>query len=257
MKTLERPERRAVVRGFSSNGKPASNGPSLSKPQEANQPKSKQSAISRPVAYGALIVLSMAVVWASGGDSTKPQVRTQHKVSTKKISEQPWDFIRSEKPVVFEAPTSGISDAFRPLIFVDRKHLRVQEEELMKVPANLAQGEGNWTYTGMVEVNGERLALLENAALHQGGYVKEGETWKKSKIVSITSASIVMSGTDGVQETVYRFNPDQVPKPKPPPDSGFRPLDPSSALKGPIGSGLQITGESSQETRRPVFNPDK
>ena len=120
----------------------------------------------------------------------------------------------------------------------------------MKVPSLLADGEADWAYTGMVEIDGVRLALLENATTHQGGYVRVGESWKKSRIVSVTMACLVVEGPDGKQTSVFRFNANKIEKPKPPPEGGFKPLDPSPALKGPIG--LEIKREEKPAAAVPL-----
>ena len=183
----------------------------------------------------------MAAFWATGETPTKITKPAAAKSLGRKAAGQEWNFPASETSVRFKKPTAEMRNIFQALLYTERPMLGAEEEVLMKVPAALAAGEGDWAYTGMVEIDGVKLALLENGTSHQGGYVREGETWKKSRIAGITMASVTFVGPDGTDTTVFRYNANQVPKPKTPPDPGFRPMDLGPALRGPIG--LQNTNE--------------
>ena len=196
-------------------------------------------AASRPLIYGSLLVACLALyMWASS-EPEKGLKAPPKKTSASKSKDSDWIFPTAETSVHFEKPTAALRDIFKPLVAVDKDTLlKQQEAELLKsVPSKLAAGEANWVYTGMVEVDGSRLALLENSGTHQGGFVKEGDIWKKSKLLSVTSGNIIVASlTDGASATVYRYNPNEVPKPKAPPEGGFRPFDISKELRGPIGN---------------------
>ena len=198
--------------------------------------------LSRTVIYGGLGVISIALVWAYGGDAPEKKAKasaTTAKLTGKKSLEPKWNFAKEDLAARFPKPVGTRRNVFKALVEVERPTLNAEEEEIMKLPATLTDGESDWAYTGMVEVDGRRLALLENPSTHQGGYVREGETWKKARIVRITMPSIVLAGPDGEETTIFRFNPNKTPKPKPPPESGFRPMDLGNALKGPIGVELR------------------
>ncbi len=114
-----------------------------------------------------------------------------------------------------------------------------------KLPASVAEGDPNWTYTGIAEIDGKKYALLENGSNHQSGFVKEGETWKKSRVVQITPGSIALVGPDGIQETVLRYSPNpksgpEAPQPEASPQGGpgFQPMRPNlGGLRGPVNGG--------------------
>lgn len=211
--------------------------------------------LSRTVVYGGLGVISVAMIWAFGGDPPAKRTKASSpsaKLSGKKSHEPQWNFAKEELAARFPKPVGQRRNIFKALVEVERPTLNADEEEIMKLPATLTDGEADWAYTGMVEVDGRRLALLENPSTHQGGYVREGETWKKARIVSITMPSIVLAGPDGEETTVFRFNPNKTPKPKPPPESGFRPMDLGSALKGPIG--VELRKEPAPAVPRPTMS---
>jgi len=196
--------------------------------------------ISRPALYGILALVAIGAWWWSSSDSGAPVKSGARKSASKKNNGNDWVFFASDYPTPFDKPAKAMRDIFKPLLYVEKVLPKVDQAQLMIIPTNLAKGEANWAYTGMVEVNGVRMALLENSSSRQGGYVKEGETWKQSQIVSITTECIVLAGPDGSEGTVYRYNPNLPPKQKPTPDAGFQPVDLGSSLSGPIGSDIQI-----------------
>jgi len=124
------------------------------------------------------------------------------------------------------------------------------------IPGVFAEGDANWTFTGIAQVNGTTMALLENSQKHQGGFVKEGEHWKGSLVKRITSESIVMIDKDGSQQVVMRFNPNKpsknaatvnpsLPGPLPPvggPQPGGPPPGMPPGFRGPMGGGVVISG---------------
>jgi hypothetical protein len=198
--------------------------------------------LSRPVGYSSLAVIAVGLLWWSNAEPPKVGKQPDRKpLQSSKPAEPDWSFPPSETAIHFDKPKGTLRNIFNPLVNVDKPASQAAQDELMKLPANMAEGDPNWAYTGMVEVDGARLALLENSATHQGGYVKEGEIWKKSRIVHISVESILVVGPDGSPETIFRYNANQQPKVKPPPDNGFRPMDITPALKGLIGSQIEIS----------------
>lgn len=196
--------------------------------------------LPRPILFGGLALVAIAALWATGDTPAKLATHAARPSTVRKVAVQDWKFDVSETSARFEKPKGKVRNVFQALVHAEGQ-MGSEVEVLMKLPAALAAGEGDWAYTGMVEVDGVRLALLENGTSHQGGYVREGETWKKSRIARITMPCIVVLGPDGTETTVFRYNANLVPKPKPPPDPGFRPMDLGPALRGPIGP--RITNE--------------
>lgn len=138
-------------------------------------------------------------------------------------------------------------DIFMPALIDDSNTPKTDDGD-NKLPAAVAGGDPNWTFTGIAEIDGVKFALLENGSNHESGFVKEGETWKKSKVVRITPDNIAMVGPDGIEETVLRYNPNTkeataVPQPEAAPQGGpgFQPLQPNlRGLRGRINGGPQI-----------------
>lgn len=194
--------------------------------------------VSKPVLFFALFATAAAVyLWSSPETaSAKTPPTTKKRVAKAKFDG--WDFPPPEPAL--PKPKAIARDVFLPKVKVQRV-VRLPspgaKEDLVAIPTNLADGEGGWAYTGMAEVDGVRMALLENSGTRQSGYIREGEDWKKAHVVGITTACIVLSDEKGVAQTIYRYNPNDPPKPKPPPDLGFQPLNPGGLPTGPIGRG--------------------
>jgi hypothetical protein len=205
--------------------------------------------VSRPVAAFAFVACAVGIyLWATP-ETVAAKTPPKPRKKAVKAADAGWDFPRNAF-VRFAKPEGMPRDVFLPAVQVQRVvKLPEPGEDQVQIPASYADGEGGWAYTGMAEVDGVRMALLENGGTKQAGYVREGDDWKKSHIVGITTACIVLSNEKGVAETVYRFNPNTPPKPKPLPEPGFRPLNPGPNPVGPIGANVQIRPIPSFPTR--------
>ncbi len=186
---------------------------------------------TRPVFWA--VLTSVAAVAAFWSDGDAPHGKTSPRKRSSKSADAGWDFPASNPALRFAKPHRPARDPFAPLARADHAPILApkEREDLVQIPSSLAGGEGGWAYTGMAEVDGVRMALLENAGTSQSGYVREGEEWKGTRVAGITMACIVLADAKGLTQSVFRFNPDDTPKPKPEPVGGFRPLD----LTGRIG----------------------
>jgi hypothetical protein len=112
-----------------------------------------------------------------------------------------------------------------------------------QIPAEVAGGDSNWVYTGLAEIDGNRQALLENETSHQSGFVHAGDTWKKSRVVSISPDSIAFISPEGFEHTVLRYIATDKAAPGPTAKSagepGPMPLMPGPpGMNGPIGQPM-------------------
>ncbi len=203
-------------------------------------------AISKPVGFLAVFAVALGIYAYSDPGTAKTGRAEKPKKKVARKADAGWDFPPVDHSVHFDKPKAITRDPFLPVV----KNLRMlapplmEKDDVVQIPGRLAGGEGGWAYTGMVEVDGARMALLENSSTKKVGYVREGEDWKKAHVVGITTACIVLSDEKGVAETIYRFNPNDPPKVKPLPEGGFQPLNPGGIPgrmpPGRIGSGFQI-----------------
>ena len=200
-------------------------------------------ALSRPVVYGALALLAVGVVlWSSGSPAAAPAPTARKRVA-KRTTGPDWDLPLPDPKLRFRRLAGTSRNVFAPLVAIERPlaalRPNVETDRLFQVPAKLAGGEAAWAYTGMVEANGVRLALLENKGTQKSGYVREGDLWKTAHVVGITAACVVLADEKGKSETVFRLDPNEPAKPKPEPEGGFRPVGgaPPSGPIGPLSPG--------------------
>jgi hypothetical protein len=204
--------------------------------------------VSKPVIGTLCFVSVLALLYYFQSDDT-PTVAAKTKVvkkETKKNDAAP-DFLPEDFVKRFERgkpPTRNIFKAAAP----DKKH-STTDANLDHVPSEMAGGDGNWIFTGVVVLDGSKMALLENSTSHQGSYVSEGQSWKASHIVRISPDGVALVPKAGGDElVVYRHKAsvvaDTTPPPPPvgpilPPAGPIQPLNPQQ-LNGPIGGNMII-----------------
>jgi|GEM_PF-3901539 len=194
----------------------------------------------------------------SGGDAA-PVKKTAPGAGSapKAIADQ--DITPDDYKVSFKPPKAKLRNVFLPG-GGEEGEIGIQPMAIDHIPADFAEGDANWTFTGIAQIDGATMALLENPQKHQGGFVKQGEHWKDSLVKRITPESIVMVSKDGSTQVIMRYNPDKpsknsspaptseppvttlppvnnaAPPPGPPPGRRVR-------MNGPIGGGnIVISG---------------
>lgn len=209
--------------------------------------------LSRPTVYGLLVVVAAAALWYSSDEPAKPAKKAPIKPGAASTQEKPkTDYTDADYMATFQKPEGKGRDLFQPLIRSRTASLTnaAAQEAPLKIPALLAEGDPNWAFTGIAEVDGQRLALLENSASHQSGFVKEGDPWKGAKIRRITPDSLTMEDQDGNAQVVPRYDPNQPEKPKATPSGGFQPLQFGDSLRGAILPDVRL--EPDQASKGPA-----
>lgn len=218
------------------------------------------SAVSRPVLYGGVLALAVGLYYWSSDDST-PAAKAKTKKTKTKVEKVDTEFTPDEYTVHFAKAQPVARNVFLPLVksqaptVIPVGAINVPKD-LDKIPSSLADGDGNWIYSGYASVNNEDLALLENKTSKQSAFVKNGESWKSAHVVHISSSSIVLAGKDGVQQVILRFDPYLAAKKEatkntptagspgtlPPagPMGSVPPFNPGSPLRGPINPNVQF-----------------
>jgi hypothetical protein len=196
--------------------------------------------LSRPVVYGGLALLAIGAFWWSGQEPETTAAIAHKKTHTSLAAYDP-DLTDADFGAHFDKPNLRLRNAFLPLVLPPDQQSQAdgKKEDIITIPGSFAEGDSSWQYKGFAIVNSSRIAVLENPGKHEAATVHEGDTWKKSKVKSITSGSIVLTNADGEQVVVLRYTPDLEKKP----GSGNAPVKPadlSAALHGPIGQNLQI-----------------
>lgn len=206
--------------------------------------------VNRFLVYGGLAVVVGGALWWSNQDAAPAfKAKPRKPAATASTASADSDLIDVDYTSSFEKPAGKPRDLFLPLVKADDGPKTVAApappppQDIVRIPANFADGASDWIFTGFAIANGEKMALLENTGTHEAGYVKEGEPWKSSTVQRITPQSIVFLDKKGASQVVLRYDPDLEQKaknPAAPADAGLHPVDPGSALHGPIGGNLQI-----------------
>lgn len=205
--------------------------------------------------WGAVGIVAAAFYNFSGDD--KPAVKNPPPaIKTTPKTQGEDEVTEADYHVRFDHPKAKLRNVFLPGGGAENE-IGIQPMDIDHIPAELAGGESNWTFTGLAQIDGSMMALLENSEKHQGGFVKQGEHWKGALVKKITPESIVLVDSDGTEQVIMRFNPNkptknaaaapvaqvpgalpavtpQAPPPGPPP--GMR-------MRGRIGGGVVISSD--------------
>jgi hypothetical protein len=206
----------------------------------ASAPSSNQK--MSPTIKWALIVGAVAVVYTlvSGPDTAAPTTTTK---KTKKASKDSGMYTPEDTMAKFASISAAPHDVFTPLV-KKPVMLAVAKDVPGSIFGKLTGGEANWYYTGMVELDGTKQALLENTVSGESVYVSPGETWKAARIASVDVSTLVMIGPDGarvdVPITEYGVAPGAVASAIAP-APGTQPLAVGGApIRGQIGAPSNI-----------------
>lgn len=214
-------------------------------------------ALVRPVVFVPLGILVLACLVYLNGDSDdpkKPAAAAVKPASTKDVS----DYTADDFSAHFDAPKAKLRSIFMPLVVPAVDHPVVATTAAPKdpdgIPADLAGGDPNWIFTGYAVVSGVTMALLENQSTHHSELVKQGAAWKTSRLESVTTASILLVGKEGVSHVVLRH----VAKAAPPATAGEP--GPGGApgpggMPGPGGPGGAQPFNPANGVARPIRGP--
>lgn len=158
--------------------------------------------ISKPVLWtlilggGALIYVYATDPAPAGAAPAKTVVRN---TSTKAKVDL---ILPIDSKVHFATLKDSPKNAFKPLVYSSRAGIEASAPDRSVIPGLLTDNEANWAFTGQVEVNGTKMALLENSNTGEGVYVRVGDHWKKSIVSSIDDETLVLVGPDSAPVTV-------------------------------------------------------
>ena len=210
-------------------------------------PKKKTSPI---VWVGIVAAAAAAYVMLSPSDT--PSVASTTKKTKKVTTKADALYTPEDSTAKFAVVTTPVADVFNPLV---KKPILAK---LPPVPADknganggidihLTGGEANWYYTGLVELDGKREALLENTKTGETMYVSAGEGWKAARVRSVDISTVVMVGPDGTAVTIPITQYGVAPGANPATATAVastapstQPLNVPSGITGPIGAGAGI-----------------
>ena len=211
--------------------------------------------ISKPTLTVMVLVVAGGLLFhfQEGSAPEKTILKTVHKSSTTKEA-IPTDLVKADFTTRFPRTKLKMRNLFAAPLIKSVK-LSVGGKALnFKVPAMMADGDPGWIFTGIAVVDGKKMALLESDSSHQAAYVSEGDRWKATFVVRITSDGVALRPKDGGPElVVLRYNAQAEASAGSnsaltvlPPAKGLAPVMPQS-LRGPIGdTNLSVNSIASE-----------
>jgi hypothetical protein len=208
-------------------------------------PKKKTSPI---VWVGIVAAAAAAYVMLSPSDT--PSVPSTTKKTKKATTKADALYTPEDSTAKFASVTTPVADVFNPLVkkpILAKLPVVTADKNVVGIDLRLTGGEANWFYTGLVELDGKREALLENTKTGETMYVSAGEGWKAARVRSVDISSVVMVGPDGTAVTIpitqYGVAPGANPATATAVASATpstQPLNVPSGITGPIGAGAGI-----------------
>ena len=180
----------------------------------------------------------------SGGD---PATRTKLPKPKSKKKEVVSQYTPEDYKATFAVLNEPVRNAFRPLI-VKRGPigLPIPTGGPIVLPLGWVGNQAGWAYTGYAEVDGLRQGLVENSVTGESVFLRSGQRWKALTVRAITAENMEVTGPDGTQLTIPVVDPNAEQKvaTNVVPPGGVAPVNPGTALSGPIGGAAaqQIPG---------------
>lgn len=200
--------------------------------------------VSRPVLYVGIGAVAVAAWFFANGGSTPRSSRTR--TATPRSAKAAQDlFTPEDRTARFAALNEKPRNAFMPVVArsMGSSALGLAANS---VPAELAEGDANWVYTGTAIVDEAPTALLENRVSFEGEFVKQGQKWKHATIARIAPGSLTLSSPNGKQYVLRLVDPFVEEQPQ---GIGLRPVNP--ALSGPIAIQPQAAGRRADRGQNP------
>jgi hypothetical protein len=185
---------------------------------------------TKPIVWIGLIgACAIIYLVAVPPDSTKSEKSTKKPIPEAKA---PVGFTKEDYTVTFPPVNSATRNAFMPVVMRQDRNGTAQA-----APNALSAGGGNWIFTGTVELNGVKQALLENPATGEGAFLRLGESWNGYSVVTIRDDQVTVTSPTGQSKTI-KLEGEVVPAPNNAPSNA--PLTLNNPLSGPIGGNFGV-----------------
>jgi hypothetical protein len=146
------------------------------------------------VATVAVAIVGYTMTAPESGAAKKPTTKKSNKpVVAKKGTEI---FTEEDKNASFPRIQVEFKNAFVPLVAKDGG-IGGSDAAANKIPSSFSGGDANWVFTGTVEVDGVRQALLENRNSGDGVFLRSGQRWKNCVVKRVNQDSVVIEGPSG------------------------------------------------------------
>ncbi len=199
---------------------------------EKNATQKKSSLV--PILIGAVVVGAVGLKLTETEPAPPKKRSLTPKSSVAKKSKD--GFIEEDYKAKFEVISAPIKNSFVPEVAKSALRNAFTSDVPNGIPAAFAGGEATWIYTGHAEIDGRRVALLENTATGATEFLRLNQKWRSLTVFDIGEESITIEsrGTTKVislpTTASYAGGGSLAPLPVVVPNGG-------RALRGPIASG--------------------
>lgn len=158
---------------------------------------SKKAIYQKPVFWVAMVAIGVAGFTMTG---EKPSTTSKGKPVSKKkttVAKKGAEvFTEEDQNASFERVQVTFKNSFVPLV-AKSGGIGGADGQANAIPASFSGGDGNWVFTGSVEVDGVRQALLENRKTQDGVFLRSGQRWKNCVVKRVLSDAVVIEGPSG------------------------------------------------------------
>ncbi|MCE9559966.1 MAG: hypothetical protein K8R88_13585 [Armatimonadetes bacterium] len=204
-----------------------------------------------------MAIAGLAVIYMllNGESDAVAKTAKKPKLTSASKLKMPEGISKEDYDATFDALQEEPKNAFTPLVVSTRGARQSSEPaSLNAIPSDWTAGEAGWTFTGVVETDGRRQALLENKSSGNGVFLNIGEHWKQLTVESIGESFMIITGPTGVTRTI-RLDDGETQVGTMSGNNGNQPMSP---LGGAITNRFEISPEqqpSGRAGRRAVLPP--
>ena len=195
-----------------------------------------------------MAVAGLAIVYMTlggEGESVTKATKKAKLASASKVK-MPDGISKEDFDAKFDALQEEPKNAFTPLVVSTRTARQSAEPGSVNgIPSDWTAGEAGWTFTGVVESDGQRQVLLENKSTGEGVFLNRGEHWKQLTVESIGESFVIITGPTGASRTL-RLDDGETQVGTMSGNNGNQPMNP---LRGAITNRFEISPESQPSGR--------
>jgi hypothetical protein len=205
--------------------------------------------ISRPVLYILIGAVAIGAFYLTNEEVVARKGATKKK-TTSIASKLPEGFTEADLTAKFSRIAEPPKDAFVPIVVRSNEGGAETALSPNAVPSVLTGGDPNWVYTGMAEIDGIPMGLLENKVTGEGVFLKHSESWKMATVTGISPFSLILVAKSGKNYTLTITESENRSSGLLA-NNGFAPVNPN--MRGNIGNGFEI--QPNPQDGRPNRNP--
>lgn len=202
---------------------------------------SKKAIYQKPVFWVGVVALAVVGYTMTGEKAGTAKSKVPPKKRTTIAKKGAETFTEEDQTASFDRVQVTFKNAFVPLV-AKSGGVGGADGQANAIPASFSGGDGSWVFTGSVEVDGVRQALLENRRTNDGVFLRAGQRWKNCVVKRVYEDSVVIEGPSG--EMTFGLVNEEKLTGRMASNSGMAPMrvDNPPNFRGDIGGGRGLPG---------------